>query len=341
MGTLEGKTGHPHGTTELCEPAIRLYSEALRNGRIARTDVAPAPCLIEMALLHPDPHEAAWMRPVPPSAAMAHLLQPIAREILDRIQITTALAASLAPLTALASEDPNLGITVLQGRPVINAALEHALAAVREEALTAQPGGIRQQHLMHRARSNGLTAVNRGARLRHIYQHPARYSTFLRDYLEVLPADRVQVRTAEQTIERLIIFDRTVAFIPANPERDIALEIRHPALIRFLVQVYEVLWEQATPLTEPLHAAAPGTPVTAVQRSIARLLVEGHVDDAVARKLGISVRTCRSHIAKLMQALDASSRTHLGALIIRSGIVEPDGAAACTADAEGPPPVSE
>jgi DNA-binding CsgD family transcriptional regulator len=265
-------------------------------------------------------------------------LQPVTREILDRIQITTALAASLAPLTALASEDPNLGITVLEGKPVINAALEHASASVREEALTAQPGGIRQQHLMHRARSNGLTAVNRGARLRHIYQHPARYSTFLRDYLEVLPPDRVQVRTAEQTIERLIIFDRAVAFIPANAERDIALEIRHPALIRFLVQVYEVLWEQATPLTEPLPTSSPGTPVTAVQRSIARLLVEGHVDDAVARKLGISVRTCRSHIAKLMQALDASSRTQLGALIVQSGIAEPDGSA--RTDAEGPPPVS-
>lgn len=92
-------------------------------------------------------------------------------------------------------------------------------------------------------------------------------------------------------------------------------------------------------LTEPLRTATPGTPVTAVQRSIARLLVEGHVDDAVARKLGISVRTCRSHIAKLMQALNASSRTHLGALIIQSGIAEPDGAAART-DVEGPPPVS-
>ncbi|MGW8985687.1 helix-turn-helix transcriptional regulator, partial [Streptomyces parvus] len=34
------------------------------------------------------------------------------------------------------------------------------------------------------------------------------------------------------------------------------------------------------------------------------------------------VRTCRAHIAKLMQALGATSRTHLGALIVRSGIVE-------------------
>ncbi|MFJ9324367.1 hypothetical protein [Streptomyces globisporus] len=42
---------------------------------------------------------------------------------------------------------------------------------------------------------------------------------------------------------------------------------------------------------------------TAVQHSIARLL---------------------AHIAKLMQALGATSRTHLGALLVRSGIVEAD-----------------
>ncbi|MFF8987695.1 LuxR C-terminal-related transcriptional regulator [Streptomyces globisporus] len=61
-----------------------------------------------------------------------------------------------------------------------------------------------------------------------------------------------------------------------------------------------------------------------MQRSIAHLLAEGHVDDVLARKTGISVRTCRTHIAKLMQALGATSRTHLGARLVRSGIVEAD-----------------
>ncbi|WP_143672688.1 helix-turn-helix domain-containing protein, partial [Streptomyces sp. b94] len=58
------------------------------------------------------------------------------------------------------------------------------------------------------------------------------------------------------------------------------------------------------------------------QHSIARLLAAGHVDDDIARRMGISVRTCRSHIARLMQTLGATSRTHLGALLIGSGIVE-------------------
>ena len=338
MSRDEEKPPHSHGELELCDSAILLYTEALRSGRIARADLAPAPCLIDMSLVHPDPRDDAWMRPVPPSAALAHLLQPVTRDIHERIRRTAALADTLAPLASVASEDPDHAITVLEGKPLIRAAIGAATAEASEEVLTMQPGSTRPFNQMPEALPRALSMIEQGASLRHIYQHSARYAPRLKEYLAQVPADRLQVRTVEQTVERLLIFDHAVAFIPANAERDLALEIRHPALIHFLIQMYEVLWTQATPLTQQLPTSSPGTPVTAVQRSIARLLVEGHVDDAVARKLGISVRTCRSHIAKLMQALDASSRTQLGALIVQSGIAEPDGAA--RTDAEDPPPVS-
>ncbi|MFE4453484.1 response regulator transcription factor [Streptomyces sp. NPDC056796] len=322
MNTDETKPAHPHDPRELCAPAVQLYEEALRAGRVSRTRLASAPCLAEMALVHPDTADDAWMRPVQPSAALAHLLQPITREIDERIRLSSALSRVLTPLVSVADQDPNLAITVLDGRQLIVSALREAALHAREEVLTAQPGGNRQEHHMRQGLENARSAIAGGARLRHIYQHPARYNSRVKDYVAQVPGDCLQVRTVEQTVDRLIIFDRTVAYIPATPERNIALEIRHPALVRYLVQVYEVLWAQATPLTRQLPTTAPGVRVTAVQQSIARLLSQGHVDDAVARKLGISVRTCRAHIAKLMQTLGADSRTHLGVLIVRSGIVD-------------------
>ncbi|MFE3907250.1 hypothetical protein ACFXPY_45300 [Streptomyces sp. NPDC059153] len=39
----------------------------------------------------------------------------------------------------------------------------------------------------------------------------------------------------------------------------------------------------------------------------------------MARRPGISVRTCRAHISRLMRTLDAPGRTRLGSLIARSG----------------------
>ncbi|MFD3657133.1 LuxR C-terminal-related transcriptional regulator [Streptomyces sp. NPDC058620] len=321
MNTDGTNAVHPHGNRELCEPAIRLYESALRNGRIARTELASTPCLIEMALLHPDPLNDSWMRPVSPSAALAHLLHPITREIDERIQLTAALSSTLSPLASVASEDLALAITVLEGKQTIQSTIYEASATATAEVWTAQPGSNRPADKLQESLGNARLAIARGAQLRHLYQHSARYSTAIREYLDQIPGSSLKVRTTEQTVERLIIFDRTVAFIPATPDRNMALEIRNPAIVRYLVRVYETLWAQATPFAEQLPTAAPGTPVTAVQHSIARLLVEGHVDDIVARKLGISVRTCRAHIAKLMQALDATSRTHLGALLVQSGIV--------------------
>ncbi|MEV4993290.1 LuxR C-terminal-related transcriptional regulator [Streptomyces niveus] len=324
MPGTKAKLTHPHGDRELCDEAVRLYTEALRNDGIGRPETAAAPCLLDMALLHPDPRDADWLRPVPPSAALAHLLLPITREIHERVRLTAVLADSLAPLMAVPSADPNLSITVLEGMPLIVSVLSEASAAATSEILTAQPGGNRKQEAMKQGLDNSLAAIERGAQLRHIYQHPARYSPHLKDYMTRVPADRLEVRTVEQTVERLIIFDREMALIPADAERTTALEIRHPALVTYLVQVYEVLWAQGTPLTEHLPATSPRTQVTPVQQSIARLLVEGTSDEAVARRMGISVRTCRAHIAKLMQALNASSRTHLGALLVQSGLVTPE-----------------
>ncbi|MFD3917663.1 LuxR C-terminal-related transcriptional regulator [Streptomyces sp. NPDC058595] len=320
MAAERKKQGHPHGDRELCAAAVQLYTEALRNSGIGREEVAAAPCLIEMALLHPDPRDDSCLRPVPPSAALARLLRPITREIHERLRLTTALADSLTPLAAVASDNPSLSITVLEGVPLIKSVLKEASANATSEILTAQPGGNRSESSLSQGLDNSMAAIEHGARLRHIYQHPARYSPHLRDYMTRVPTDRIEVRTVEQTVERLIIIDREMALIPANAERTTALEIRHPALVTYLVQVYDVLWAHGTPLTEQLSPTSARTPVTPVQRGIARLLAEGTTDEMVARKMGISVRTCRSHIAKLMQALNASSRTHLGALIIQSGL---------------------
>ncbi|MEU0357371.1 helix-turn-helix transcriptional regulator [Streptomyces cyaneofuscatus] len=305
---------------ELCEPALSLYTTALSEGRLPRTDLTETPCLLQRGLVHPDPDDERWVRLVPASAALTRLLRPLAQEVFERLDTTAALVDTLLPLTSVAGHDPRPGITVLEGRERIISALQDASRAARDEVLTAQPGGNRLAHSMRQGVTNARAVIAAGGRMRHLYQHPVRYNTRFTEYLDQLPPGHLEVRTMEQAIDRLIVFDRTVAYIPAAPGNDTALEIRHPALVRYLVHVYEVLWAQATPYDEPLPTTSPDTPLTAVQQSIARLLTEGHVDEVVARKMGISVRTCRSHIAKLMHTLGATSRTHLGALLVRSGI---------------------
>ena len=313
---------HAHSDRELCDEAIGLYTDALTKGTIARSAVEPAPCLIDSALLLPDPLDSKYLRPVPPSAALSHLLHPLAQGLLDRVRISDLLAKALVPLALLHHDTPHLAITVLKGRSTVQSSINESAREVTEEILTLQPGSTRTEEDLRLALSGTLPTVERGVQVRHIYQHSARYSPALRAYVGQLPSHLLQVRTMEQAIEKLMIFDRRIAYVPATPDRSAALEIRHPALVGFLAGIYETLWAQATPFTQQLPPTLPGTPVTAVQHSIARLLTEGNQDEAVARKLGISVRTCRAHISKLMQTLGATSRTHLGALLVQSGIAE-------------------
>jgi DNA-binding CsgD family transcriptional regulator len=313
----------------LCEEGGRLYANALRTGRIERGEAEAAPCLTELALLHPDPDDANWLRPVPPSVALAQRLNPIEREITERRRLSIELADAFEPFIALSAPGttPTHSITLLEGSDRINGALNLATAQCQTEMLTIQPSdrGSERSLLLGLERDRPL--IERGVRIRTLYQHTARYSPERLAYVAQLSNGKVEYRTVDELVERLIICDETVAFIPTRDDQQVALELRHPGLVRYLIRVFEFIWGRAVPLSANApYETAPGG-ITEIQYSIAKLLVEGHVDEAIARRLGMNVRTCRAHIAKLAAALGSGSRAQLGYLIAQSRILEQEGTA--------------
>ncbi|MFC7988793.1 helix-turn-helix transcriptional regulator [Streptomyces pilosus] len=315
---------HPHAVTELCEAGGRLYADALRAGRIPRADANPAPCLMELALLHPDPDDPTWLRPVAPAVALAQRLNPLEREITERRRMSIELADAFEPFMTLSAQTTmsTHSMTVLEGFDRINAALDLATSQCRSEMLSVQPGGRRLEHTLAQGLERDHEMTERGVRIRTLYQHTARHSPETLAYVARFDTAKVEYRTIDELVERLIICDETVAFIPIRDDRQVALELRHPGLIRYLIKVFEFMWTRAV----SLNAGAPYEPasdgLTDIQHSIAKLLVEGHVDEAIARRLGMNVRTCRAHIAKLASALGSGSRAQLGYLIAQSGILE-------------------
>ncbi|MEU6373486.1 helix-turn-helix transcriptional regulator [Streptomyces sp. NPDC046909] len=326
MTNSSTKGTHRHGLADLCVEGKRLYADALRLGRISRAEVDPAPCLEEFGLLHTDPDDANWLRPVPPVAALAQRLHPIEREIQERRHVAVELADAFEPFMAISAQarPTTHAITVLEGFSRINAAIEQATAECQSEILTVQPGGGRSENALNAALELGRNVIERGITMRTLYQHTARHSQGTLAYAEQMQQGNVEIRTLEELIERLMIFDRTVAFIPARDDRRVALELRHPGLVEYLVKVFDQQWQRAVPLLEETPYAPPTDGITGVQRSIAKLLIEGHVDEAIARRLGMNVRTCRAHIAKLAAALGSGSRAQLGFLIAQSGILDHD-----------------
>jgi DNA-binding CsgD family transcriptional regulator len=304
-----------------------LYTSALSKGRITRGEAATAPCLLEFALLQPDPDDSNCLRPVPPSVALAQRLHPLEREIQERRRRTIELTESFEPFLMVSAQNPapTHAITVLEGIDRINAALDIATNECHTEMLTIQPGGRRSEYILNEAVQRDRPLTDRGVRIRTLYQHTVRYSQGTAAYLDRIASGKMEIRTLEELTERLIICDNAVAFIPAGTAEDVvALELRHPGLVQYLVRVFEQLWRSATPLVENVPYESTPEGITGVQRAIAKLLVEGHVDEAIARRLGMNVRTCRAHIAKLAAALGSGSRAQLGYLIAQSGVLEQD-----------------
>ncbi len=315
--------GHPHDPADPCPAGRELYATAIRDGGISREVLAAAPCLIDLALLEPDHDNSEWLRPIPAQHAMAGLLQSLEQGIRERQRKAVQLAHAFSRFTDISVQSSlHSPATVLEGLGTINAALDRAVTDCAEELLTVQPEAARGARALGEALRRVRPLIDRDVSMRTLYQHVARDAPLTRAYLRFVGPQRVQVRTLEEVIERLIIIDRKVAYIPAQPDRQVALEVRHPGLVGYLAGAFDQFWQIATPIEKAAYAESSPEGVSGVQRSIARLLVEGHLDEAIARRLGISVRTCRAHTARLATLLGSTSRTQLGYLIARSGILE-------------------
>ncbi|BET48751.1 helix-turn-helix transcriptional regulator [Streptomyces tendae] len=318
-----------HGPEEMCPAGMQVYQRALQEGHVTQSATGMPPCLVDFGFLHPALDNPDRLEPASPMAALHRLLHASGRRIADERRREEQLVEAFAPLIrAESSEAADVTtLLVVTGKEQISRAVADALADATEQALTIQPyqgpnSPPRQDNLRSLQRDQAF--LDRGGRIRTLYQHTYRHAPHVLARYEQLTGD-VEARTLDEVTERLIIVDRTVAFIPASADRSLALEVRHPALIAYFANTFDRLWRLAT----PMHPQAVHRPtlngVTPRQRAIAALLVEGHTDTDIAERLGMNVRTARVHIAKLAATLGSESRAQLGYLIGRSGILDQGG----------------
>ncbi len=72
----------------------------------------------------------------------------------------------------------------------------------------------------------------------------------------------------------------------------------------------------------PEESRTPYDRLTPREREVFQLIVEGHTNQAIAHRLGISVRTVETHRANLMDKLDIHDVAGLTRLAVQLGLVE-------------------
>ncbi|MFJ7078617.1 LuxR C-terminal-related transcriptional regulator [Streptomyces sp. NPDC098781] len=318
-------TGEEDGQIALCSAGVEFYRTAVARGKRAR-DGAPR-CLSALGLLAPAVDDPRSVVPVPPEVATAALTHPLEQRILEQQRAMTAVHETMAQVEScyrdLRRQDSGV-VQRLTGASVITSAIDEAARSAQHESLTAHPGGGRPEHLLAEALPIALAARSRGINQRTLYQHTVRSHGPTLDYIKAVTEVGVQVRTVDEVFDRLLIYDRCVAFIPDKEKehRNHALRVTDPGVVQFLVSVFEHTWERAEPIVYEHDQQRPRLLTDETRLRVLRLMVDGYTDAAIAGRLGMSTRSVASHLKKVADQLGSNSRAQLAYLTAQSGLLD-------------------
>jgi DNA-binding CsgD family transcriptional regulator len=320
---------------------VKVYEHLLDSGdwdaeRLSELTGAPPEdvkraqgILVDLRAIEHDPRNGSW-RAVSPQLAMAELALPIEVEVRQRARQADKLREQLRMLLpayeSKLRSDPLDAIQVITEGDVLAKLINHEISCCSVEFAVmlsrADPGETDDWY----QRTHG-----QGARIRAVYQHSARTPEPGADYTEVHNLPRGELRTiAELPVDMLLFDQTTIVLLGKNTAADepgdqsgtkgeVAVVVRHPVAVSMMAGVFEEAWSRSTPvrplLPQPEWLADDNL------RAIVRLLATGAKDDSVARRLGMSIRKCRRHVAELMRLLGTSSRFQAGVEAARRGLV--------------------
>ncbi|MCX5415777.1 response regulator transcription factor [Streptomyces sp. NBC_00059] len=123
----------------------------------------------------------------------------------------------------------------------------------------------------------------------------------------------------------VIILDRRVAVLRPHDSRfsEKMLVIHDQSIVSALCATFVTAWQSAVSIDVFRRCGLDAE--DEVTGQILELLSAGCKDETAARKLQMSVRTYRRHVARVMERLGAESRFQAGALASRIGLLQGSG----------------
>ncbi|HZM74118.1 MAG TPA: LuxR C-terminal-related transcriptional regulator [Candidatus Limnocylindrales bacterium] len=279
--------------------------------------------LLACGLLRRDLHEEIRPNPTGPTAVAERLRERLEAEHNRRRRQVSRFQAEM---TRWLNDQI---LTVPVGQPQVERlpSVEAAIVRTKELLVNSRTEVARCQadpDLAARGKSQvaipgEVQARRRGVDVRVIYP-PAQLSVpRVRRAVDGEIQAGLAVRVAATPETNMIIVDRSAAVV--FDHRQLAeirtFFIRESILIRVLQDLFEIGWTQADDASSFLHDQVDSGGVAADERLLLELLGEGLKDEAVAKRLSVSVRTVRRKICELQRRLGAQSRFQAGLLAAR------------------------
>ncbi|WP_431033779.1 helix-turn-helix domain-containing protein [Streptomyces sp. P6-2-1] len=282
--------------------------------------------LAALTLVRNSSEDPDKVRLVNPEFGLSGLLHRQEQELARHQQ---AVASSRLAITQMLSEYENNPTTrsdavrSYTGLDAINSQIERLAHTAESSIEVFAPRGAQPVSALKAARPLDQDAVARGLALRYVYLDSIRNDPPTLHYARWLQDLGGEVRVLPQLPLRMIIYDRRAAIVPIDPEsaQTGVLVLQGAGIVTALVSLFQQIWEQAQPIGVVREPAPEG--LAPQEQAVLDLLFDGHTDDVVARKLGVSVRTGRRITAELLARLGARSRFQAGALAMERGWLGP------------------
>ena len=166
--------------------------------------------------------------------------------------------------------------------------------------------------------------LGRGVACRVIYEPAALELPGRLPHLRRLADLGEQARVAPQLPLKMLICDRKRAMLPlasAGDATESVVLVGPSALLGGLVEIFEAYWQRSTPLWSAGRREVGGTGLSEEEYEVLQLLATGLKDEAIARQVGISMRTARRRISSLVATLGVGTRFQAGVEAARRGLL--------------------
>ena len=326
--------------------ATAIYEDVLAKGGLRTDDPRLDPdaaeraaidLLLDLGLLLLDREVRRYVA-VDPSTVQGRVVTPMGQEGATLLAESAGWAKAFGNLAqtwrrfpAPAAKEPFIE---LHGE-AIHTFLASVVGDAESELMTAQPQTGRDAPALAIASKRDVLALERGVRMRILYQHSARRNIGTYEYVDTVTRLGAEVRTLDEFFNRLIVVDRQVAIIPGHQGLKVALAIREPSLVAYLIDMFERAWERGRPFTNRDRSMLRDIAVEQRAMTI-RMLIEGHADPASAKRLGVSPRTYAAYVADLKEEYDAETRFQLGYRMGQLGISGREGTTQAVPPRDGP-----
>ncbi|WP_158854200.1 helix-turn-helix transcriptional regulator [Streptomyces sp. NRRL F-5650] len=282
--------------------------------------------LLEFQLVRPCSGGEGAFVPADPALASSQVLTRGELELLERKRAVSRLQNEMERLSVLFRSskfggDYTSSSGIVKSPDAVRMMLSEVAANTAKEVVCMQPGSACTAERLAEVREWTLQMLDRGVRMRVLYQHAARFDAETREHAAFLIDSGAEVRTAGALFGDITIFDRSAAYIPAGTVEgeaeegggDGAVVVQERSIVDFLHSCFEHVW--ATAKEFDTRRAEIDVISDDMKKEIVKMLISGAKDEAIARRLGVSVRTCRKHIGQVMQMFGAASRFQFGYLV--------------------------